>query len=75
MQVTRARDAVLVAEENLNRLIGTLRKKLGLHTLEFTSVSGSTHLIEVIEAGVLLFPIKLNLYLYCRIVLMTSFLD
>lgn len=47
-QVARGRTAVQIAKEKLDLLIGQYREQLGMRNLEFMSVSGSTHLIEVI---------------------------
>lgn len=38
-----------MAVEQLDSLIGLYRKNLGMRNLEFLSVSGITHLIEVIN--------------------------
>nr|XP_025674572.1 DNA mismatch repair protein MSH3 isoform X2 [Arachis hypogaea] len=46
-EVTRARKAFQMEEEQLNSLIGLYRKRLGMRKLEFMSVSGITHLIEL----------------------------
>ncbi|XLS71541.1 hypothetical protein HN51_028406 [Arachis hypogaea] len=46
-EVTRARKAFQMEEEQLNSLIGLYRKRLGMRNLEFMSVSGITHLIEL----------------------------
>ncbi|KAK1284628.1 DNA mismatch repair protein MSH3 [Acorus calamus] len=45
--VFRCHTAVQVAKEKLDLLISQYRKQLGMRNLEFTSVSGSTHLIEL----------------------------
>lgn len=47
VQVARARKAVQSAKEELDSLINMCRKRLGMRNLEFMSVSGITHLIEV----------------------------
>ncbi|KAK7343678.1 hypothetical protein VNO77_12606 [Canavalia gladiata] len=49
-EVTRARKAFKVAVEQLDLLIDLYRKQLGMRNLEFTSVSGTTHLIELSTA-------------------------
>ena len=41
-----------MAVEQLDSLIGLYRKQLGIRNLEFMSVSGLTHLIEVVELKV-----------------------
>ncbi|KAL4191634.1 hypothetical protein AMTRI_Chr07g30840 [Amborella trichopoda] len=46
-EVARGCTAVQAAEEKLDALIGQYRKILGIRNLEFLSVSGSTHLIEL----------------------------
>ncbi|KAK1261094.1 DNA mismatch repair protein MSH3 [Acorus gramineus] len=46
-EVFRCHTAVQVAKEKLDLLISQYRKQLGMRSLEFTSVSGSTHLIEL----------------------------
>ncbi|RWR91908.1 DNA mismatch repair protein MSH3 [Cinnamomum micranthum f. kanehirae] len=46
-EVARGRTAVQMAKEKLDLLIGQYRKQLGMRNLEFMSVSGSTHLIEL----------------------------
>ncbi|XP_059629291.1 DNA mismatch repair protein MSH3 isoform X2 [Cornus florida] len=46
-EVARVRTAVQLAKENLDSLIGLYRKQLKMHKLEFISVSGTTHLIEL----------------------------
>ncbi|KAJ6365234.1 hypothetical protein OIU76_030077 [Salix suchowensis] len=46
-EVARARQAVQFAKENLDSLIGMYRKQLQMRSLEFMSVSGTTHLIEL----------------------------
>ncbi|KAK9291688.1 hypothetical protein L1049_019637 [Liquidambar formosana] len=46
-EVARARTAVQFAKEKLDLLIGLYRKQLRMHNLEFMSVSGTTHLIEL----------------------------
>lgn len=47
-QVARGRLAVQMEEEKLDSLIFQYRKQLGMRNLEFMSISGMTHLIEVI---------------------------
>lgn len=47
LQVASGRTAVQIAREKLDLLIGQYKKQLGMRNLEFMSVSGSTHLIEV----------------------------
>ncbi|GAY41192.1 hypothetical protein CUMW_057550 [Citrus unshiu] len=46
-EVARARKAVQSAKEELDSLINMCRKQLGMRNLEFMSVSGITHLIEL----------------------------
>lgn len=46
-EVARARKAVQSAKEELDSLITMCRKQLGMRNLEFMSVSGTTHLIEL----------------------------
>ncbi|TXG70881.1 hypothetical protein EZV62_005816 [Acer yangbiense] len=46
-EVAKARKAVQVAQEELDSLISLYRKQLGKRNLEFMSVSGTTHLIEL----------------------------
>ncbi|ONK79683.1 uncharacterized protein A4U43_C01F8980 [Asparagus officinalis] len=46
-EVAKGRIAVQVAKEKLDLLIVQYRKQLGMRNLEFMSVSGTTHLIEV----------------------------
>ncbi|KAL5554365.1 hypothetical protein UlMin_041766 [Ulmus minor] len=46
-EVARARNEVRVAKEKLDSLIIMYRKQLRMSKLEFTSVSGITHLIEL----------------------------
>ncbi|XP_004308095.1 PREDICTED: DNA mismatch repair protein MSH3 [Fragaria vesca subsp. vesca] len=46
-EVAKARKEVQLANEKLNSLIGLYRKQLGMRKLEFMSVSGTTHLIEL----------------------------
>ncbi|KAJ6753191.1 DNA MISMATCH REPAIR PROTEIN MUTS FAMILY MEMBER [Salix purpurea] len=46
-EVARAREAVQFAKKNLDSLIGMYRKQLQRRNLEFMSVSGTTHLIEL----------------------------
>lgn len=47
-QVARGHLAVRMEGEKLDSLISQYRKQLGMRNLEFMSVSGATHLIEVI---------------------------
>lgn len=47
LQVARARKALQLAKEELDNLIGLYRKQFRNHKLEFTCVSGTTHLVEV----------------------------
>ncbi|CAI8604502.1 unnamed protein product [Vicia faba] len=46
-EVFTARKAFQMALEQLNSLIGLYRKRLGMRNLEYMSVSGVTHLIEL----------------------------
>ncbi|KAL6291484.1 hypothetical protein ACE6H2_008994 [Prunus campanulata] len=46
-EVAEARMEVQLAKEKLDSLISLYRKQLGMHKLEFISVSGTTHLIEL----------------------------
>ncbi|KAL1822754.1 hypothetical protein ACET3Z_009532 [Daucus carota] len=46
-EVGEARKKVQCAKEKLDLLINSYRKQLGKRNLEFTSVSGTTHLIEL----------------------------
>ncbi|CAL5323166.1 hypothetical protein CsSME_00001693 [Camellia sinensis var. sinensis] len=46
-EVAEARLAVQLAKDKLDSMIGLYRKQLGMQKLEFLSVSGITHLIEV----------------------------
>ncbi|KAF7813276.1 DNA mismatch repair protein MSH3 isoform X1 [Senna tora] len=46
-KVIQARKVFQMAVEQLDSLIGMYRKQLGKHSLEFLSVSGITHLIEL----------------------------
>ncbi|KAG9441136.1 hypothetical protein H6P81_016990 [Aristolochia fimbriata] len=46
-EVARARRAVQRAEEKLDLLINLFRKQLGIQNLDFITVSGLTHLIEL----------------------------
>ncbi|XP_034711126.1 DNA mismatch repair protein MSH3 isoform X3 [Vitis riparia] len=48
-EVAKARSLVQSAKEKLDLLIGLYRKQLRMNNLEFMSVSGTTHLIEVLE--------------------------
>ncbi|XP_058084309.1 DNA mismatch repair protein MSH3 isoform X5 [Magnolia sinica] len=72
-EVARGQIAVQIASEKLDLLIGLYRKQLGMHNLEFMSVSGSTHLIEVLESILQenFVPNDTNLHLdgeYCQII-------
>ncbi|TYH41256.1 hypothetical protein ES332_D12G303100v1 [Gossypium tomentosum] len=46
-EVARARKALQLAKEKLDNLIGLYRKQFRNHKLEFTCVSGTTHLVEL----------------------------
>ncbi|CAM8996601.1 unnamed protein product [Rhodiola kirilowii] len=46
-EIFQAQDSVLVVKEKLESLIISYQKKFGMHNLEYISVSGSTHLIEL----------------------------
>ncbi|KAL7003351.1 hypothetical protein U1Q18_004509 [Sarracenia purpurea var. burkii] len=46
-EVAKAQTAVQLSKEKLDSMIVLYRKQLGMQTLEFTSVSGITHLIEM----------------------------
>ncbi|KAL5981573.1 hypothetical protein ACLOJK_015635 [Asimina triloba] len=46
-EVARCRTALQMVKEKLDLSIGLYRKQLGMRNLEFMSVSGSTHLIEL----------------------------
>ncbi|KAL9240444.1 hypothetical protein vseg_014663 [Gypsophila vaccaria] len=46
-EIGEARMKLEVANEKLESLIGLYRKQLRMHKLDFTSVSGTTHLIEL----------------------------
>ncbi|KAJ4843190.1 hypothetical protein Tsubulata_008107, partial [Turnera subulata] len=46
-EVARVRKAVQLAKEDLDSLISVYRKELGMRKLEFLTVSGITHLIEL----------------------------
>ncbi|OMO97864.1 hypothetical protein COLO4_14300 [Corchorus olitorius] len=60
-ELAKARKAVQLARQKLDNLIGLYRKQLGKCNLEFTSVSGTTHLIELpIDAKVPSNWIKVN---------------
>lgn len=60
-EVARARAEVKSAKEKLDSLIELYRKKLGLRKLEFVSVSGTTHLIELpIDVKVPMNWVKVN---------------
>ncbi|XP_031261305.1 DNA mismatch repair protein MSH3 [Pistacia vera] len=60
-EVARARKAVQLAKEELDSLISLYRKQLGMRNLEFMSVSGTTHLIELpIDLKVPLNWVKIN---------------
>lgn len=56
-QVSRAQNEVHLAREKLDSLIDLYRKQLGIRKLEFMNVSGTTHLIEVVE-----FEIQMDLF-------------
>lgn len=47
-----------MAQEKLDSLIDVYRKQLGMRKLEFMNVSGTTHLIEVVE-----FEIQMDFFL------------
>lgn len=60
-EVTAARKAVQEAKERLESLIVMYRKQLRMRNLEFMSVSGSTHLIELpVDVKVPLNWVKVN---------------
>ncbi|KAJ4706053.1 putative DNA mismatch repair protein MSH3 [Melia azedarach] len=60
-EVARARKAVQSAKEELDSLICLCRKQLGMRNLEFMSVSGTTHLIELpVDFKVPLNWVKIN---------------
>lgn len=72
-QVARAREAVQFAKEKLDSLIGLYRKQLQMRNLEFMSVSGTTHLIEVAQSiysgnkeMYFILLKKCNIYIYVR---------
>ncbi|KHN26663.1 DNA mismatch repair protein Msh3 [Glycine soja] len=46
-EVIRAREAFKLAVEKLDSMIDFYRKRLGMKNLEFISISGTTHLIEL----------------------------
>ncbi|XAR66206.1 hypothetical protein NMG60_11012345 [Bertholletia excelsa] len=46
-EVAKSQRAVQLAKEKLDSMIGLYRKQLGIQSLEFLSVSGMTHLIEL----------------------------
>ncbi|CAM8993438.1 unnamed protein product [Rhodiola kirilowii] len=46
-EIFQAQDSVLVVKEKLESLIISYQKKFGMHNLEYISVSGLTHLIEL----------------------------
>ncbi|RDY00527.1 DNA mismatch repair protein MSH3, partial [Mucuna pruriens] len=46
-EVVRTRKAFKIAMEQLDSLIHTYRKRFGMQNLEFMSISGTTHLIEL----------------------------
>uniref|UniRef100_A0A2N9HGD3 DNA mismatch repair proteins mutS family domain-containing protein n=1 Tax=Fagus sylvatica TaxID=28930 RepID=A0A2N9HGD3_FAGSY len=60
-EVARARKEVQLSKEKLDCLIDLYRKKLGMRKLEFVSVSGTTHLIELpLDLKVPLSWVKVN---------------
>uniref|UniRef100_A0A2P2JHY1 DNA mismatch repair protein MSH3 n=1 Tax=Rhizophora mucronata TaxID=61149 RepID=A0A2P2JHY1_RHIMU len=60
-EVAKAQKAVQLATEQLDSLINLYRKQLGMRNLEFVSVSGTTHLIELpLEVKVPLNWVKVN---------------
>ncbi|KAJ7969977.1 DNA mismatch repair protein MSH3 [Quillaja saponaria] len=60
-EVARGQKAVQIAMEKLDSLIGLYRKQLRMYSLEFTSVSGTTHLIELpVDVKVPLNWVKVN---------------
>ncbi|CAI0546901.1 unnamed protein product [Linum tenue] len=60
-EVATARKAVQLAEENLDSLMHLYRKQLRNRNLEFTSISGVTHLIELpLDVKVPLDWVKVN---------------
>ncbi|GMY07192.1 DNA mismatch repair protein MSH3 isoform X1, partial [Fagus crenata] len=60
-EVARARKEVQLSKEKLDSLIDLYRKKLGMRKLEFVSVSGTTHLIELpLDLKVPLSWVKVN---------------
>lgn len=60
-EVAIARTAVQLAKEKLDIMIGSYRKQLRMHNLEFMSVSGITHLIELpLDVKVPLNWVKVN---------------
>ncbi|KAK4571663.1 hypothetical protein RGQ29_030181 [Quercus rubra] len=60
-EVARARKEVQLAREKLDSLIDLYRKRLGMRKLEFLSVSGTTHLIELpLDLKVPLSWVKIN---------------
>ncbi|KAM3730106.1 hypothetical protein ACB098_12G062400 [Castanea mollissima] len=60
-EVARARKEVQLANEKLDSLIDLYRKRLGMRKLEFVSVSGTTHLIELpLDLKVPLSWVKIN---------------
>ena len=59
-QLAKARSLVQSAKEKLDLLIGLYRKQLRMNNLEFMSVSGTTHLIEVVQRN----KFCENLYMY-----------
>lgn len=50
VQIAKARSLVQAAKEKLELLISLYRKQLRMNNLEFMSVSGTTHLIEVVHS-------------------------
>uniref|UniRef100_F6GZ20 Uncharacterized protein n=1 Tax=Vitis vinifera TaxID=29760 RepID=F6GZ20_VITVI len=59
-EVAKARSLVQSAKEKLDLLIGLYRKQLRMNNLEFMSVSGTTHLIKVVQRN----KFCENLYMY-----------
>ncbi|KAF5743544.1 DNA mismatch repair protein MSH3 isoform X1 [Tripterygium wilfordii] len=60
-EVAKAREAVQSVKAKLDSLIGLYRKQLRMSNLEFTSVSGTTHLIELpLDVKVSLNWVKIN---------------
>ncbi|KAI4320021.1 hypothetical protein MLD38_033548 [Melastoma candidum] len=60
-EVVRCRQAVQLAKDNLDSLISSCRKQVGRRNLEFITVSGITHLLELpVEVKVPLNWVKVN---------------